>query len=300
MGVKGLQSFVRKYSKQRTFQELLESTNQRLRIGIDISFYIYKWQGDVDKIMAFIKQLQANQHHVLLVFDGRAEDGKQWEAQRRRDVRENEMKSAQAILDLLDSEDVTDDQRFMLERRAAEHQKRGWSLTREIRHGIKERFYRERVPMVKARGEADGLLASASSRGELDIVISGDMDLLAMGTTSLWTPIEDGYQFREYEREAILQELNLTDWQFRSMCAVCFTEASQEQNPYDIHQAYQMMKVFKSLDVLRRKYPTWLTVWPEESTHMFYRPVDKIEPWIREDQYAIYKSFINCEPMPYE
>ena len=70
MGVKGLQSFVRKYSKQRTVQELLDPKKQRLRIGIDISFYIYKWQGDVEKIIAFIKQLQENQHHVLLVFHG--------------------------------------------------------------------------------------------------------------------------------------------------------------------------------------------------------------------------------------
>ena len=300
MGVKGLQSFIRKYSQHRTIQTLLQSSNQRLRIGIDISFYIYKWQGDVDKILAFIKELQANNHHVLLVFDGRAEDGKQWEAQRRRDVREQEMKSAQAILNLLETEDLTDDQRFMLERRAADHQQKGWSLTRDIRHAIKERFYSEKIPMVKAKGEADGLLATASSRGELDIVISGDMDLIAMGTPRLWTPIEDGYQFREYDREGILQELNLTDWQFRSMCAICFTEASQEQNLYDIHQAYQMMKVFKSLDRLRQKYPTYLQVWPEEATHMFYRSIDKIEPWIREDQLHIYKAFINCEVMPYE
>ena len=300
MGVKGLQSFIRKYSKHRTFQELLLSTNQRLRIGIDISFYIYKWQGNTEKIVEFIKQLQGNQHHVLLVFDGRAEDGKQWEAQRRRDVREQEMKSAQAILDLLETEELTDDQRFMLEKRAEEHQRKGWSLTRDIRHAIKERFYSEKIPMVKAKGEADGLLATASSRGDLDIVISGDMDLLAMGTRSLWTPIEDGYQFREYTRDAILEELHLTDWQFRSMCAICFTEASQEQNQYDIHQAYQMMKVFKSLDRLRQKYPNYLQVWPEEATHMFYRPTDKIEPWIREDQLHIYKAFSNYEPMPYE
>jgi hypothetical protein len=300
MGVKGLQSFIRKYSHHHTIQELLTPSNQRLRIGIDISFYIYKWQGDTEKILGFIKNLQANQHHILLVFDGRAEDGKQWEAQRRRDVREQEMKSAQAIMNLLETEELTDDQRFMLERRAAEHQKKGWSLTRDIRHAIKERFYAERIPMVKAKGEADGLLATASSRGELDIVISGDMDLIAMGTSHLWTPIEDGLQFREYVRDEILQILNLTDWQFRSMCAICFTEASQEQNNYDIQQAYQMLKVFKSLDVLRKKYPNYLQAWPEEATHMFYRPVDKVEPWIREDQLHIYKAFINYEPMPYE
>lgn len=300
MGVRGLQSFIRKYSQHRTIQTLLEPTNQRLRIGIDISFYIYKWQGDIEKILGFIKELQYNQHHVLLVFDGRAEDGKQWEAQRRRDVREQEMKSAEAIRNLLETEDLTDEQRFMLEQRAADHQQKGWSLTREIRHAIKERLYTEQIPMVKAKGEADGLLATASSRGELDIVMSGDMDLLAMGTPRLWTPIEDGLQFREYNREIILHELGLTDWQFRSMCAICFTETSQEQNKYDIQQAYQMMRVFKSLDRLRQKYPTYLQVWPDEMTHMFYRPTDSISPWIREDQMMIYNAFINCDPMPYK
>lgn len=299
MGVRGLQGFLRKYSTQKSFNELVNPNNQRLRIGIDISYYLYKFQGDVEKIVALLKQLQSNKHQVLLAFDGRAEDGKQWEAQRRRDVRDAELKSAQAIYELLDNEQLTDEQRFMLEKRASEHQKKGWSLTRDIRHAVKERLYTEKIPMVKAKGEADGLLAAASNCGDLDIIISGDMDLLAMGTQVLWTPIDDGYQFREYNRQMILQELRLTDWQFRSMCAVCFTEASQEQNTYDIQQAFQMLKVFRSLNVLRQKYPNWLTVWPDEQTHMFYRSVDAVTPWIRDDQVQIYQAFKQCEPMPY-
>ena len=299
MGVRGLQNFIRQYSVPRSLEDLLDPKNQRQRIGIDISFYMYRWQGDIERILAFIKSLQANKQHVILAFDGRAEDGKMWEAQRRREAREVELQSANKILQMLETEELSDEQRFMLERKAADHQKRGWSLTKDVRHAIKERFYEEMIPMVKAQGEADGLLASMSARGDLDIIISGDMDLLAMGAKVLWTPLEDCIHYREYNRDEILQELGMSDWQFRSLCAMCFTEASQEQNKFNIQQAYQMIKVFRSLTVLKQKYPDWLTVWPDDS-HIFYRPVDRVEPWIREDQMIIYKAFMNYQPMPYE
>ena len=94
MGVRGLQSFLRQYSVPKTFDDLLNPKFSRQRIGIDISFYIYRWQGNTEKILDFIRALQKNRHQVLLVFDGRAEDGKQWEAQRRRDVRDQELQNA--------------------------------------------------------------------------------------------------------------------------------------------------------------------------------------------------------------
>lgn len=299
MGIRGLQNFIRQYSVPKSLEDLTDPKNQRQKIGIDISFYMYRWQGDIDRILGFIKSLQANKQHVILVFDGRAEDGKMWEAQRRREAREIEIQSANKILQMLETEELSDEQRFMLERKAAEHQKRGWSLTKEVRNAIKERFYNEKIPMVKAQGEADGLLATMSARGDLDIIISGDMDLLAMGAKILWTPLEDCIHYREYNRENILQELGMSDWQFRSLCAMCFTETSQEQNNFSIQQAYQMLKVFRSLTVLKQKYPLWLTVWPDDS-HIFYRPVDRVEPWLREDQTDIYKAFMNYQPMPYQ
>ena len=119
-----------------------------------------------------------------------------------------------------------------------------------------------------------------------------------MGTKILWTPHEDGFTFCEYDREKILNELHLGDWQFRSLCAMCFTEASQKQNEVSIQQAYHMLKVFRNLTSLKLKYPEWLAVWPDDS-HIFYRSVDKVGPWICEDQMQYYNAFINCEPMPY-
>jgi hypothetical protein len=299
MGVKGLQNFLKKYSVSRSLNDLLDRKNQKLRIGIDISFYIYRWQADVEKIIDFLRKLEENKHRIILVFDGRAEEGKIWETQRRKEARENEMKSADSIYELLRTEeDITDDQRFLMEQLASQHQKKGWNLTKDVRRSLKERLYVEKIPMVKAKGEADGLLAAMSARGDLDLIISGDMDLLAMGTKTLWTPHEDGLTFSEYDRAKILEELKLGDWQFRSLCAMCFTETCQQQNNFSIQQAYQMLKVFRSLSVLKQKYPEWLTVWPDD-LHIFYRSVDQVDSWICDDQRHYYTAFMNCEPMPY-
>jgi hypothetical protein len=82
------------------------------------------------------------------------------------------------------------------------------------------------------------------------------------------------------------------------MCAVCFTEASEEQNAIDIRLAYHSMKIYRSLTVLQEKHKDWLKVWPDD-THIFYRSVDQVEPWLNEDQIPIYTAFLNCEPMPY-
>ena len=172
MGVRGLQSFIKQYSTSRSLDYLLDPRNQKLKIGIDISFYIYKWQGDVEKILEFVRMLQSNKHRILLAFDGRAEDGKAWEAQRRRTIRDQELQSAESILALLETESLTEDERFLLEKRVAEHQKKGWSLTKTTRHFVNERLFIEKVPMVKAKGEADGFLAAAYNCGDLDLIIS--------------------------------------------------------------------------------------------------------------------------------
>jgi len=299
MGVRGLQSFVKHHSVPKTLSDLLAFSFRKQRIGIDISYYIYKWQGDIDRILDFIKTLNMNGHRVILAFDGRAEDGKQWEAQRRRAAREEELKSAQNIQTVLESsETIPEDERRQLEQKAAEHQKRGWSISRDLRSNIKLRFYEEKIPMIKAKSEADGLLASMCANDVLDIVISGDMDLLAMGAKLLWTPVDDGLNFREYNREEILQRLSLGDYQFRSMCAMCFTEASADPTIFDIRQAYQAMRLFRNISTIKLKHPDWLNLWPDDS-HIFYRSINDPTTWLRDDQIPIYKAFVACEPMPY-
>lgn len=139
MGVRGLFSFLRQYSIPLSFEEFLNEIEPASKIGIDISFYLYKWQGNLEKITNFLTTIRNAGHRPILVFDGRASEDKQYEAARRRNVREEEIRSANAILSVLDTNpNISESERKLLEKTAAEHMRRGWSLTKEIRHGIKK------------------------------------------------------------------------------------------------------------------------------------------------------------------
>jgi 5'-3' exonuclease len=298
MGIRGLQSFMKKYSRSCSIDELLDPKNAKLRIGIDALFYIYRWRGDVEKFLEFLRKLQANKQHVILVFDGKAEDSKAMETQKRRETRDAEIKSANQLQELIDTEELTSDEKFLLESKAKEHKEKGWSMLREERHLFKERLYQEKIPMIKAKGEADSLLAAMSAKGDIDLVISGDMDLVAMGAKLMWAPQEDGYKFCEFDREMILDKLSMTDWQFRTMCAMCFTEAGHEYNSQSVQKVYDMIQRYKSIELLRKKNPTWLNTWPEDN-HILYQSVNCIEDKINEAQVQYYKAYMNYEPMPY-
>ena len=71
MGVRGLQSFLKqRYSTSKSIEDLLLPKNAKLRIGIDISYYVYRWQGSSEKILQLISLLESNKHRVILCFDG--------------------------------------------------------------------------------------------------------------------------------------------------------------------------------------------------------------------------------------
>lgn len=298
MGVRGLLSFLKQHSSKRTIADILKGPPQK--IGIDISYYLYKWQGDTDRILNFIKIFQTHNHSILLVFDGRAEEGKQAESKRRKDIRSEELKTAASLQSALEMNDqLSQEQRTFLNTVVKEHEKRGWQLTREIRHAFKERLYEEKIPLLKAIGEADTLLSSLAIRKEIDLVISGDMDLLVLGTPNQYVPYDDGKSFYQFNRERVLKNLKITDIQFRSFCAMCSTEYSKDTTvPPDIRMAYHGIRTCQSLEAVKQKYPTWLETWPT-AEHIFFRDISNIYNCLREDEIDRYTAFLEGKPQPY-
>lgn len=300
MGVRGLFSFLKQYGTKKTLDEILQEP-QKKRIGIDISYYLYKWQGDIPKILEFIHKFISTGHKIILVFDGRAEDGKQAESKRRKDIRTEELKAAEIIKSVLmePTSNLSDEQTQLLKTVQKEHEKRGWQLTREIRHAFKDILYTHKIPLLKAIGEADTLLTSLAMRKEIDFVISGDMDLLVLGTPLQYVPFEDGLQFYVFQRDVVLGSLKIYDDQFRSFCAICSTESKGASGSIpDIRTAYHGIRIFKNLENLKQKHSGWLEIWPTQD-HIFFRDLHSIEKCLREDELPRYTAFLEDKPMPY-
>ena len=111
MGVRGLYTYCKKYGKIITHEQLCRMTPS-FKIGIDISHYVFKWQGDTQKLTRYLQSFQNSSHKPLCVFDGKHEKAKLPEAERRNNRRAWEIQEAERLETLLEKnrEDLTQEQ----------------------------------------------------------------------------------------------------------------------------------------------------------------------------------------------
>ncbi len=298
MGVRGLYTFLKKYAPIISFQELAAIPNQKY--GLDISQIIFKYKGDHDKILAYIQMFHDANQKLLCVFDGKSEEYKQDEMERRNKMREEKAKDAQKIKDLLEkfSTDLSPQEKKVLETKYESCARNGWQLTQELRHGIKRLLYAHYIPLVKSTVEADSLLAQLSQKGHLDIVISGDMDLLALGAQCLCIPYSTDDRFYLVHRSKFLAFLQLDDRSFRQLCALCSTDVKTGGQSPSFQDALPYFQKYKNLETLKAKYPDYVSTWPSEN-HVLYRNYEHEENLIIEEDKPRMECFQTNRPMPY-
>ncbi len=298
MGVRGLYTFLKNYAPIVSFQELSIIPNRKY--GLDISQIIFKYKGDHNKILSYIQMFESANQKILCVFDGKSEEYKQDEMERRNKMREEKAKDAQKIKDLLEkfSTDLSIQEKKVLEEKYEIFSKSGWQLTQELRHGIKRLLYEKYIPLIKSTVEADSLLAQLSQKRHLDFVISGDMDLLALGTQCLCIPYSTDDRFYLVHRDKFLEFLELDDTSFRQLCALCSTDVKKSRQPPSFQEALPYFQKYKNLETLRAKYPDYVQSWPSDN-HIFYRTYTNIEDLIIKEDQERMKCFQTNQPMPY-
>jgi 5'-3' exonuclease len=298
MGVRGLYTFLKKYAPIVSFQEL--STIPNRKYGLDISQIIFKYKGDHTRIFEYIQMFENANQKILCVFDGKSEEYKQDEMERRNKMREEKAKDAQKIKDLLEkfSGDLSYQEKKVLEEKYKMYAQSGWQLTQDLRHGIKRLLYEKYIPLIKSTVEADSLLAQLSQKKYLDYVISGDMDLLALGASCLCIPYSTDDRFYVVHRTQLLSFLQLDDNSFRQLCAVCSTDVKKSGQPPSFQEALPYFQKYKNIETIRKKYPDYVQSWPSEN-HIFYRDYTNMDDLIIEEDKPRMECFEKNQPMPY-
>jgi hypothetical protein len=301
MGVRGLYTYCKKYGKIITHEQLCRMTPS-FKIGIDISHYVFKWQGDTQKLTRYLQSFQNSSHKPLCVFDGKHEKAKLPEAERRNNRRAWEIQEAERLETLLEKnrEDLTQEQIDSFTRMIQKHRKHGWQLTQEVRHNVKRALYAEYIPLVKSEREADTLLASLAYYEKFDWIISGDLDLLALGVTNLLVPLqdEDSTDYLHLHYPTILQALQMSDIQFKQMCAISCTDSVTFSIPPNISQVYPQMKKYRDMYNVRRNYQCLADEWPTQK-HIYFEQIPKPSECIFEPDYINYVAYTKDTPMPY-
>ncbi len=107
------------------------------------------------------------------------------------------------------------------------------------------------ITLIIAEEEADSTLA----KGDYDVVISSDSDLLILGVKALWIP---GKHTQEILRDDFLNILGLEGEQLYQLAYMCGCDV-QPRKIVDIQSAVSLLRFYGSLFKVYERLPTTIT-----------------------------------------
>ena len=244
MGIRGLTGWIR-WAAAASIKTPNWSSYKHKRVGIDILGFLYKAKANNILPIVYIAHLIAKcrEYNIIPipVFDGKPPDEKRETIRLRTEARlKNDQKRKQLASDL-ESTNMTNGQRETMEKELGNLAIGSIYVTTDERDEIKRFLYAAGVIFLNANSEADSVLAYLSIRGELDAVMTNDMDLLARGVNTLLVPSGVGAPgdttgWIMYELQDVLKYAGLTYQQFLEMCVLmgCDYTTKAKTLPYKV------------------------------------------------------------------
>lgn len=248
MGIRGLRHWIQGAAPEAISSPSWSSLYGK-RIGVDvlnIMFHIKSHKISLSVyIAAFIAECKAHDITPIFVFDGKPIELKESNIMERRVKRDAAKKK---LADMNES----DESYYTLEKHSVR-------VVRNDRCDVKRLCYACGVPFINAKGEADDVLAYLSYKGEIDAVISSDMDMLARGVKILIAPDTlckdvaypgDLFGWIQYDLNAILAKVDLTLEQFTIMCVLFGCDYTTGYPYFGQYIAYKLVKKHNNLAII--------------------------------------------------
>lgn len=163
----------------------------------------------------------------VFIFDGRPPAAKADVVDQRRTFRQAAHKEMAEIKAGLESEDLPMANKSEMERRHAALQKKAPTVSCGEKDDIKKLLYGAGIQFITAAGEADDILGFLCRKGELQGVVSTDMDMLARGVPLLVIPeTPDATVLTEIRLADVLAGLGLQYPQFVNACMLMGSDYS--------------------------------------------------------------------------
>jgi flap endonuclease-1 len=250
MGIRGLTGWIR-WAAPAAIKAPKWASFAKKRVGIDILGFLYKAKANKTHPITYIAHLIAKcrEYNIIPVpvFDGKPPDEKRETIRLRNEARlKNDDKRKQLTTDIENAE-MTEAQRDTLTKEIGALTASSIYVTTDERDEVKRLLYAAGVIFLNANGEADNVLAYLMRRGELDAVMSNDMDLLARGVHTLLVPERmsvpgDTTGWISYELTDILYHAGLTYLQFLEMCVLMGSDYTNKAKSLPFKQSYFTIK----------------------------------------------------------
>jgi 5'-3' exonuclease len=229
MGVVGLLGWVQGLLSQERAAPIDWSVYKGKKLGIDILGFLYRAKSRRHSTLVYVARLVAAFRacgiHPVPIFDGKPPDEKQALLEDRAQQRRTATLQHNRLEHDLLAPGLSEARRSALLTEVQAIAGATTYLTGEERELVKQLFYICGIKPLNASGEADNTLAYLSKRGDLEAVISHDMDLLARGVETLLVPDSyalpgDASGWSTYTLSRVCSLSSLSYSQFVDMCVL--------------------------------------------------------------------------------
>lgn len=182
MGVRGA------WTTFRTLFKCIEPLHlEPLKIGIDMFSLVYTHRANLSELLELLKMWSQSGHRLICIWDGNAPKEKQEIIGQRRSARESAMDKKNDLQDYLEKfeSQLNDTDIKHLKTAITSLSWQGWHLTGSLKRKINETLG-DQIKHIYAEGEADDLLIAMSTDKSIDVILSLDSDLFAMGGERIW------------------------------------------------------------------------------------------------------------------
>jgi len=192
-----------------TFRKLFKTIDpldlETKKIGIDMFSLVYTHRASLDELIELMKSWSQKGHTLICVWDGSAPKDKQEIIGQRRSARESAIDTKSDLVEYLEKfkEQLNEQDVKHLKTAITSLSWQGWHLTGSLKREIQEKLGTD-VKHVYAPGEADDMLLNMADMKEIDIILTLDSDLFAMGGEHIW-------RLLKIRKEWIIEDIRVED-----------------------------------------------------------------------------------------
>ena len=246
MGIKGLFLFLKRWEKS----VLIEETIKNKSIGLDLFWFLHQSKGDRATLQATLQPFLHHASCVHVVIDG------VYATAERRTVLEERRYKRQGTITIMEEiietplSHMEERDRKWLEHYVNQLKRQVWKPSREYIREIKEWLHERGVIIHEPEGEADQMLIDLERQGIIDLVITNDSDLVALGAdTLLRIRSIDETSGSIMSKSHLRKQLGFTIQQWDDFMYLCRTMIDP-----DVLLAYSLIRVYKDLDHVVTKW----------------------------------------------
>ena len=246
------------------------------RIAIDISIYLYKYEGDDMLLENMYLMLSIFRHHnitPIFIFDGKPPPEKKELLMKRKEDKQEAQKEYEKLQKSLDNNaDFDDSEKQEIVATMDQLKKQFIHINKDKIESVKELIRAYGATYYDAPGEADELCALLVLKKKVWACLSEDMDLFVYGCPRVLRYFSlMNHSVVLYHMKGILEELSLNQKEFREICILSGTDYNinantssttslngKGGNSLNLHNTLKLFGKYKASDIKNTTFYEWL------------------------------------------